>query len=46
MPEYVITKVVDALNEEKKSVNGAKILILGLAYKANVDDCRDHRLLF
>ena len=41
MPEYVITKVVDALNEEKKSVNGAKILILGLAYKANVDDCRE-----
>ena len=41
MPEYVISKVADALNEEGKPINGAKVLILGLAYKANVDDCRE-----
>ena len=41
MPDYVITKVLDALNEEGKSVKGSKILVLGLAYKANVDDCRE-----
>ena len=41
MPDYVISKVVDALNEEGKSLKGSKILVLGLAYKANVDDCRE-----
>ena len=41
MPDYVITRVVDALNEEGKSVKGSKILVLGLAYKGNVDDCRE-----
>ena len=41
MPEYVISKVADALNEEGKSIKGSKVLILGLAYKANVDDCRE-----
>jgi UDP-N-acetyl-D-glucosamine dehydrogenase len=41
MPEYVISKVADALNDEVKAIKGAKILILGLAYKANVDDCRE-----
>jgi UDP-N-acetyl-D-glucosamine dehydrogenase len=41
MPEYVISKVADALNEEGKAIKGSKILILGLAYKANVDDCRE-----
>ena len=41
MPDYVISKVADALNDERKSINGSKILILGLAYKANVDDCRE-----
>lgn len=41
MPDYVISKVLDALNEEGKSVKGSKILVLGLAYKANVDDCRE-----
>ncbi len=41
MPDYVISKVADALNDEGKAVKGAKILILGLAYKANVDDCRE-----
>lgn len=41
MPNYVIGKVSDALNEQKKSINGSKILILGLAYKPNVDDDRE-----
>lgn len=41
MPEYVVRKVVDALNEERKSLKGSKILLLGLAYKPNVDDMRE-----
>ncbi|MEC8013962.1 MAG: nucleotide sugar dehydrogenase [Verrucomicrobiota bacterium] len=41
MPDYVISIVADALNDEGKSLKGSKILILGLAYKANVDDCRE-----
>lgn len=41
MPEYVVRKVADALNEESKSLKGSKILILGLAYKPNVDDDRE-----
>jgi len=41
MPDYVVSKVVDALNDQGKAVNGSTILLLGLAYKANVDDCRE-----
>lgn len=41
MPDFVIKKVSGALNKNKKSINGSKILILGLAYKANVDDYRE-----
>ncbi|MDB6017614.1 MAG: wbpA 1 [Pedosphaera sp.] len=41
MPEYVIDRVNDALNAQRKAVNGAKILVLGLAYKPNVDDDRE-----
>jgi UDP-N-acetyl-D-glucosamine dehydrogenase len=41
MPDYVISKVADALNEECKAIKGSRILILGLAYKANIDDCRE-----
>jgi UDP-N-acetyl-D-glucosamine dehydrogenase len=41
MPDYVIGKVSDALNEQKKSINGSKVLVLGLAYKPNVDDDRE-----
>ncbi|MDQ8199769.1 nucleotide sugar dehydrogenase [Pelagicoccus enzymogenes] len=41
MPDYVISKVSDALNAEKKSINGSRILMLGLAYKPNVDDDRE-----
>lgn len=41
MPEYVIHRVADALNDRGKAVKGSKILILGLAYKPNVDDERE-----
>ena len=41
MPEFVIHKVAEALNARRKSVNGSKVLILGIAYKANVDDDRE-----
>jgi UDP-N-acetyl-D-glucosamine dehydrogenase len=41
IPYYVVSKVLDALNEKGKSVKGAKILILGVAYKKDVDDTRE-----
>jgi UDP-N-acetyl-D-glucosamine dehydrogenase len=41
MPEHVATKVADALNTRGKSVKGARILILGIAYKKNVSDYRE-----
>ncbi len=41
MPEYVVNKITDALNDECKSVKGSRILILGVAYKANVGDVRE-----
>lgn len=41
MPNYVVNRVAEALNTKKKAVNGSKILLLGLAYKPNVDDMRE-----
>jgi len=41
MPRWVLGKVMDALNQCGKSLNGAKILVLGIAYKKNVDDMRE-----
>jgi len=41
MPEWVVLKVAEALNEHSKSVKGSRILVLGLSYKANVDDDRE-----
>jgi len=41
MPDYVVGKVIDALNEEGQAVRDSRILLLGLSYKANVDDCRE-----
>ena len=41
MPHHVVQKVSDALNEEGKAVKGSRILILGAAYKADVDDVRE-----
>ncbi len=41
MPDFVISQVMDALNTRRKPLNGSKVLVLGLAYKANVDDDRE-----
>ncbi len=41
MPEYVVKLAADALNEDRKAVNGSKILILGVAYKNDIDDMRE-----
>lgn len=41
MPEYVVNRVAEALNSQKKAINGSKVLVLGLAYKADVDDDRE-----
>lgn len=41
MPTYVVHRVADALNERKKAIKGSSILVLGLAYKPNVDDERE-----
>jgi UDP-N-acetyl-D-glucosamine dehydrogenase len=41
MPRYVVTKVQDALNEQAKPLKGSKVLVLGAAYKADVDDIRE-----
>ena len=41
MPEYVVSRLAEALNKKKKAVNGSRILVLGLAYKKNVDDIRE-----
>jgi UDP-N-acetyl-D-glucosamine dehydrogenase len=41
MPEYVVNRVIAALNSQRKALNGSRILILGPAYKPNVDDERE-----
>jgi UDP-N-acetyl-D-glucosamine dehydrogenase len=41
MPDYVVAKVAAALNQARKSINGSRILVLGIAYKKNVDDTRE-----
>ena len=41
MPEYVVDKTAEALNEDCKSVKGSNIIVVGLAYKPNVDDTRE-----
>jgi UDP-N-acetyl-D-glucosamine dehydrogenase len=41
MPRFVVEKVTDALNVEQKAVNGSSVLVLGVAYKPNVDDTRE-----
>jgi UDP-N-acetyl-D-glucosamine dehydrogenase len=41
MPQHVVRRLAEALNQRKKPVNGSKILLLGLAYKSNVDDMRE-----
>ena len=41
MPAVVVRKVAQALNDEKKAVNGSRILVLGVAYKKDIDDMRE-----
>ncbi|MDD5458083.1 MAG: nucleotide sugar dehydrogenase [Phycisphaerae bacterium] len=41
MPHYVVKKAMEALNDRKKALNGSKILVLGLAYKKDIDDLRE-----
>ena len=46
MPDYVVAKVGSALNLRKKSINGSRILVLGISYKKNVDDMRESPSVF
>jgi UDP-N-acetyl-D-glucosamine dehydrogenase len=41
MPEFVVRKVTLALNEDRRAVNGSRILVLGVAYKRDIDDTRE-----
>jgi UDP-N-acetyl-D-glucosamine dehydrogenase len=41
MPEFVVVKVADALNEQGKAVRGSKILVCGVTYKRDIDDVRE-----
>ena len=41
MPEYVARRLADAFNERRRSVNGSRVLLLGLAYKKNTGDARE-----
>jgi UDP-N-acetyl-D-glucosamine dehydrogenase len=41
MPDFVVKKLMDALNERRRSLNGARILVLGVAYKHDLDDVRE-----
>jgi len=41
MPRFVISKLMDALNDKGKALKGSKILVLGLAYKKDIDDVRE-----
>jgi UDP-N-acetyl-D-glucosamine dehydrogenase len=41
MPEHVVTLVTDGLNDDRKALNGARVLVLGVAYKKDVNDVRE-----
>ncbi len=41
MPEFVVRKVARALNDDRKAVNGSRVLVLGVAYKKDIDDMRE-----
>ena len=41
MPEHVVAKLVAALNDRDRALKGARVLVLGIAYKPDVDDCRE-----
>ena len=41
MPDYVLQRLTEALSSRRKPLNGSKILLIGLAYKADIDDIRE-----
>src|SRR6185295_9403805 len=41
MPHFVVEKIGDALNRHQKSINGSTVLVLGIAYKRDIDDMRE-----
>ena len=41
MPDFVVDKVAHALNDDRKAVNGSRVLVLGVAYKRDIDDMRE-----
>lgn len=41
MPEYCVERAMDILNRHKKSLNGSKVLVMGVAYKQDIDDYRE-----
>ncbi len=41
MPDFVVEKIAHALNEDRKAVNGSRVLVLGIAYKRDIDDMRE-----
>jgi len=41
MPEYVVSRLMHALNERGRAVKGSRVLVLGLAYKPDIDDVRE-----
>src|SRR6185312_9825071 len=41
MPEHVVQLVSDGLNDDRKAMNGSRVLLLGVAYKRNIDDVRE-----
>lgn len=46
MPEWVLNKITKALNQQEKSINGSKVLVLGISYKKNIDDMRESPSVF
>jgi UDP-N-acetyl-D-glucosamine dehydrogenase len=41
MPRYVVSRVMEALNDRSKALKGSKVLVLGVAYKPDIDDVRE-----
>ena len=41
MPEYCVQRIANILNDRSKALKGSKVLVLGVAYKADIDDCRE-----
>jgi UDP-N-acetyl-D-glucosamine dehydrogenase len=46
MPSFVLKKITKSMNERKKSINGSRILMLGISYKKNIDDMRESPSVF